>query len=128
MSNKQLSICIVGKNAGESLAKCIDSSLKICPEVIYVNLGSDGQGKSKASELGASVVDLDSLPSTLHSEWVLFLKPTEIPLVTSKKILHSVLSDKQAQGYLVYTRSNDAKNLLEKYQFIQNLEQYKKKC
>ena len=90
MLNKQLSICIVGKDGEKYLPECIKCSLKISRNVIYLGLGLDDESKSKASELGASVVDLDSLFSALQSEWVLFLIPNEVPVLTSEKALCSI--------------------------------------
>jgi hypothetical protein len=85
MVNKELSICILGKGNTKYLPKCIEDALKISREVLYIDLGSDDKNKSKARELGARVVDVDSFPSFLQTEWVLFLRPTEAAVLTSKK-------------------------------------------
>ena len=126
MVNNQLSVCISGKGNTEYLSKCVKDALKISREVIYIDSGSDDQSKSKARELGARIVDFDSFASTLKTEWVLFLRPTEAAVLTSKKGLYSMLNNKEHNGYLVYTKSDTAKSLLEKYQLIRTLGQYKK--
>ena len=124
--NKMLSICIFGKNCVSELKDCIRHANELTDKILFVDLGSDDQSKSKAAELGARVVDLHSFTSTLQSEWVLFLKPSEAAVLTSKRNLYSILSNKRAQGYLVYTKNINTEDLLKEYQFIQNLRQYKK--
>ena len=125
MVNKELSVCISGKDKEGFLAKCVDYASKMSREVIYVDLGSDDQGKSKAAEQGAQVVDLDSLPSALQTEWVLFIKPEERAVVSSAKKLQKIMMNKQVQGYGVYTNSIKARHLLEDYQWIMKLDQFK---
>jgi glycosyltransferase involved in cell wall biosynthesis len=125
MVNKELSVCILGKDKEEFLPKCLKDALKMSREVIYVDLESDDQSKAKAIELGARVVDLDSLPSALQAEWVLFIKPEEKPVLSSVKKLQKMLMNKQAPGYGVYTNSTNTTHLVENYQWIKKLEQFK---
>ena len=125
MVNNRLSICIVGKGNMKYLPECIDYASKLSRKIIYIDLGSDDQSKSKAKELGAQVVDLDSLPSALQTEWVLFIRPEERPVASSAKKLQKMIRDKQAQGYGVYTNSIKARHLLENYQWIMKLDQFK---
>jgi hypothetical protein len=80
-----LSVCIFGAKGGSMLKDCIRNASKLTDKIFFVDLGSDGQSKSKARELGAKVVDLDSFTSYLKSKWVLFIKPEE------KAVLRAVL-------------------------------------
>jgi hypothetical protein len=125
MVNKELSVCILGKDKEEFLAKCIDCASKISREVFYIDLGSDDQSKSKARELGVQVVDLESFTSALQSEWVLFIKPEERAVVSSAKKFQKMMRNKQTQGYGIYANSTKAKYLLENYQWIMKLDQFK---
>jgi len=125
MVNNQLSICILGKGNMKYLPECIDCALKISREIIYIDSGSDDQTKAKATELGAQVVDLDSLPSVLRSEWVLFIRPDERAVLSSAKMLQKIMRNKQVQGYGIYTNSTKAGHVLEDYQWIMKLDQFK---
>ena len=125
MVNKELSVCILGKDKEEFLPKCIEDASKISREVLYIDLGADDQSKSKAVELGVRVVDFDSLQSALQTEWVLFIKPEEKPVLSSVKKLQKMLMNKQAPGYGVYTNSTNTTHLVENYQWIKKLEQFK---
>jgi hypothetical protein len=75
--SKLLTICIFGKNCVSILHDCIKHATELTDGIFFVDLGSDDQSKSKARELGAKVVDLDSFTSYLKSKWVLFIKPEE---------------------------------------------------
>lgn len=125
MVTDKLSICIVGKDTEGHLAICIDLASKICRKIFYVDLEPDDEARSKAIELGARVVDLDSLPSALQAEWVLFIKPEERPVVSSAKMLQKIMRNRQVQGYGIYTNSTKARHLLENYQWIMKLDQFK---
>jgi len=125
MVNNQLSVCILGKDKEGFLAKCIDCASKISREVIYIDLGTDDQAKSKARELGARVVGLDFLPSALKTEWVLFLKSNEKPVVRSGANLSELLAKRDVDAYTVFTKSIMDSSLLQPYQWVQNLEQFK---
>jgi len=122
----QISVCILGMGDGKCLGKCIDCASKISPNVLYVDLGSNDQSKSQASELGVRIVTRDSLLSVLESEWVLFINEEEKPVISSAKEFQKKLRNKQVQGYGVYTRSTTVENLLKDYQWIRKLEQFKK--
>lgn len=121
-----VSVCIFGKNCASELKGSIRNARELTDAVVFIDLGSDDQGKRKVSNLGIQVVDLASLPSVLQSEWVLFVRPCEVPVLTSESTLYSMLNDEQKKGYLVYSKGNTVENLLENYQLIRNLGQYDK--
>jgi pentatricopeptide repeat protein len=125
MVNKELSVCILGKGNTKYLSKCIEYASKISREVLYIDLDSDDQSKSNAAELGVLVVDLDSFTSALPSEWVLFIKPEERAVVPSAKKFQKVQKNSQIQGYGVYANSTKTRRLLEDYQWVRKLEQFK---
>lgn len=125
MVNKELSICILGKGNTEYLPKCIEYASKISREVLYVDLGSDDEGKAGAIELGARVVDLDSLPSSLQTDWVFFLKAYEKPVIRSGANLSKLLARRDVDAYTVFVKSIMDSSLLEPYQWVRNLEQFK---
>ena len=126
MGNNELSICIVGKGNAEHLPESIGYASKISRKVIYVDLESDIQAESKARELGARVVDSDSMLLALQTGWVLFIKSNEMPVLSSAKRLRKMLRGGQIEGCGVYTKSTRAGNLLKNYQWVQKLKQYKK--
>jgi len=128
MNNKlknMLSVCIFGAKDGPILKNCIENASKLTDKIFFVDLGSDNQGKSKAIELGARVVDLDTFASALQSEWVLFIKPEERAAVSSAKKFQKMMRNKQAQGYGIYANSIQTRHLLEDYRWIMKLDQFK---
>ena len=125
MITNKLSVCILGKGNTEYLPKCIEYASKISREVLYIDLESDNQSKSKAREPGASVVDLDSFPSSLQTEWVLFLRPYEKPVIRSGANLPELLARRDIDGYTVFVKSIMDSSLLQPYQWVRNLEQFK---
>ena len=120
-----LSIYILGKDSSANLQACIEHAAKVTKNMFVVDLGLDDQSKTKARELGARIVDFDSFASTLKTEWVLFIKPEEKPVLSSVKKLQKMLMNKQAPGYGVYTNSTNTTHLVENYQWIKKLEQFK---
>lgn len=124
-TNKLLSICIVGKNCISVIGECIKNAKSYTKNIFFVDLGSDHQSRSKTEELGAMMVDGESLLSALCTEWVLFLKANEEIALESKKTMKSILKDTSREGYLVYTKSDAARDLIYNYQLVQNLGQYK---
>jgi pentatricopeptide repeat protein len=120
-----LSICIFGKNCVSILHDCIKHATKLTDEIFFVDVGSDDQSKSKAAKLGARVVELHSLPSALQTEWVLFIKPDERQVLSSAKKFQKMIRNKQMPGYGVYTNSTNTRYLLEDYQWVPKLEQFK---
>ena len=125
MVNNQLSICIVGKGNTKYLSECIECASKISRKIIYIDLGSDDQGKSKAKELGVNIADQGSLLSVLKSEWVLFIKSEERAVVSSVKKSKKMMMNKQMPGYGVYTRSSNVNSLLENYHWVRKVGQFK---
>jgi glycosyltransferase involved in cell wall biosynthesis len=126
MSNlNQLAICIIGMDDGKFLPRCIDYASKITREVIYIDLGLDDRGQLKAKELSIKIVKPGSLLSLLKSEWVLFIRPDEFPVLSSADKLKKILRNKGIAGLGVYTRSSRGNKLLEDYQWIRKLEQFK---
>ena len=123
--NIKLSICIFGKNCVSILCDCVKHATELTDEIFFVDLGSDDQTKAKATELGAQVVDLDSLPSALQTEWVLFIKPEERPVLSSAKKFQKMIRNKQVPGYGIYNNSTKTRHLLEDYQWVRKLEQFK---
>jgi len=126
MVNNQLSICILGKGNMKYLPECIDYASKISRKISYIDLGSNDKSKSQAKELRAQVVDLNSFASAVQTEWVLFIKPDERAVLSSAKTFQKGLKNQQAQGYGVYTNSAKARHLVEDYQWVRKLEQFKK--
>jgi len=125
MDNNQLVICILGKGDTEYLPKCIEYASKISLEVLYIDLESDDQSKSKARELGAQIVDLHSFVSDLQTEWVLFIKPDEMPVLSSAKKLTKILLNQYIDGYSVFVKTIIEPSFLEPYQWIKSLGQLK---
>jgi len=126
MIDNQLSICILGKGNMEYLSGCVKNALKISLEVFYIDLESDNQNKDKARKLGVRIVDLNSLTTALTSEWVLlFIKSEERPVVSSPEKFKKELENKQAQGYGIYTKNLKIRPLIEDYQWVIKLEQFK---
>lgn len=120
-----LSICIIG-NDTSSFQRCIDHASKHSSKVLlYLEPDVSQQYKESASGLGARLVDKKSLSEVLETEWILFLKPNEKFVPGPGKILKSILRDTSPQGYFVHTKSDAVKHLIDNYQLIKNLQQYK---
>lgn len=56
----KIGIVVIGRNEGERLRICLNSVLKFCSNVIYVDSGSNDGSVTLAKDLGAIVVKLDS--------------------------------------------------------------------
>jgi glycosyltransferase involved in cell wall biosynthesis len=123
--SKLLTICIFGKNCVSILHDCIKHATELTDGIFFVDLGSDDQSKSKARELGAKVVDLDSFTSYLKSKWVLFIKPEEKAVLRSRKDLCGILSNQSLNGYSVMTQRYIEPSALAGFQWVSSLEQYK---
>lgn len=125
MMTDLLSICIIGKDT-KHLHECINYASKVSSKIIYVDLDADKQNEEKASDLGARIVNKDSLSCALQTQWVVFLKPNEKLVLESKKALESIVKDSShSGGCLVYTKSDGVKDLIDNYQLVKNLQQYK---
>lgn len=125
MTNKErLSICIVDVDGSAPLAESVAGALKICSHVIYLDRGQCEARKSEAAGLGADVAAFPAIAHCVGADWILFVKPTEVPEVRSEVALNETLANMTAEGYLVLTESDMAQKQLEGYQLISNLMQY----
>ncbi|HUS99201.1 MAG TPA: glycosyltransferase, partial [Candidatus Thermoplasmatota archaeon] len=68
---------------------------------------------------------MNTLTSVLRLEWVLFIKPDEMPVVSSVNKLMKMLKETSTMGYGVYTRSTRIDNLIQNYQWVRKLDQFK---
>lgn len=120
-----LSICILGKRCVPELQDCIQYAAELTPKVFFIDLGLAADDIGRIEELGTPVVNLDSFPSEIETDWVLFIKPEERVILSSAKKLAHMLMSKQVSGYGVHTKTTDSRHLLEDFQWIKQLEQFK---
>ncbi len=123
--NTILSICILGKSCVSELHNCIQYAAELTQKLFFIDLGLAVEDIAKIKELGIQVVNLDSFTSEIETDWVLFIKPEERVILSSAKKLAKMLMSKQAPGYGVHTKTTDSRHLLENYQWIKKLEQFK---
>ncbi len=123
--NKMLSICIFGENCLSSLEQCVRHAKKLTNRIFLIDMKSDDQIKLETEDLGIQVIDASSLLSALQSEWVLFVKPEERPVLSSNENLCSSLGNRLIDGYAVSVKSIIEPSLLEPYQWVKNLGQLK---
>ena len=127
MDVDQLTVLIVDGDDSKHLERCIEYASRIGREVVYLNTRLDEQGISRAKRLGVCVAPLDAFkPSDLHTDWVLFIRPWERPVLSSAKEFSKKLMTKKApEGYGVYVTKTDMKHLLEQFQWVRKLDQFK---
>ena len=120
-----LSICILGKRCVSQLQDCIQYAAELTQKVFFIDLGLAVEDITKIKELGIQVIALDSFTSEIETDWVLFIKPEERVTLSSAKKLAKMLVSKQAPGYGVHTKTTKDRHLLENYQCIRKIEQFK---
>lgn len=120
-----LSICIYGKSFVSELGNCIKYAAELTQKLFFIDLGIAAEEIAKITELGLQVVNLDSFISEIETDWVLFIKPEERVILSSAKKLANMLMSKQTPGYGVHTKTTKDRPLLENYQWIRKLEQFK---
>ena len=120
-----LSICVFGKNHISKLHECIQYAAELTNNLFFIDLGLAVEDIAQIKNLGIQVVNLDSFISEIETDWVLFIKPEERVIISSAKKLTKMLTSKQAPGYGVHTKTTKDRHLLENYQWIKKLEQFK---
>ena len=126
MGADQLSVFIIGGGNPKHLERCIEHASEIGREVVYLNSGFNDRGIARARRLGARLVALDSFTSSaLHTDWGLFIRPEERPVLSSAKELQETMMSNKAPGYGVYVTTANTRHLLEQYQWIRKLDQFK---
>jgi glycosyltransferase involved in cell wall biosynthesis len=104
-----LSVCIIGRDEGVHIEKCIKSVNEIASEVVYVDTGSRDETPVLAYQMGASVykVPWNSDFSEIRNyalekasgEWVLFLDADEILPDESRKEIANLIKEGNCSGY-----------------------------
>ena len=120
-----LSICIFGKSCIPELRDCIKHAAEVTQKLFFIDLGLAVEDIAKIKGLGIQVVNLDSFTSEIEIDWVLFIKPEERVILSSSNKLTKMLMSKQTPGYGVHTKTTKDRHLLENYQWIRKLEQFK---
>jgi GT2 family glycosyltransferase len=59
VSDASLGVVVIGRNEGERLRLCLESVRALASQIVYVDSGSTDHSRSMASEMGASVIELD---------------------------------------------------------------------
>lgn len=57
--DEYLGVVVIGRNEGERLRLCLDSVRRLASQIVYVDSGSTDNSRSMATEMGASVIELD---------------------------------------------------------------------
>jgi len=60
--SETVGVVVIGRNEGKRLLICLESVIKMCTHIVYVDSGSSDGSVSSASAMGVQVVELD--PST----------------------------------------------------------------
>jgi len=130
---KNVSICIVGRDQAALLGGCIDSCLEVSRRTVYVDLGSTDDSITVAEQKGVAVVCSGPSPDENQKEirravgegWTLFVKPDERPVLAPDADLNTVLNDDSLQGCGLVVKDAMGPEILEDYQWMKINEQYK---
>ncbi len=123
--DKTLSIFILGENDLSSMQYCIKYAAKLTKKIFFVDPGLTNENIVKIREWRARIVGLDSFASALQTDWILFIRPKERPVLSSAKTFRHALRNKQRLGYGVFTKSVSAQDSLKDYQWVKKLEQFR---
>lgn len=120
-----LAICVLGKRCISELGDCIKYAAELTQHIFFIDLGLTAEDTGIAKGLGVKVINLDSFTSDVNTDWVLFIKPEERVVLSSANKLIRMLTGNQVPGYGVHTKTTQNRLLLESYQWIKKLEQFK---
>ncbi|TSA52861.1 MAG: glycosyltransferase [Planctomycetaceae bacterium] len=128
-----LSICIVGKDNSDLLGECIDSCLKLSQNIVYIDLKSMDDSITVAKQKGVTIVQNESslagiekdVKRAVGSDWILFVKPDEKPVLKPNIKLDKILNESSLQGYSLIVKDSMGPEILENYQWMKITEQYK---
>ncbi|MBM7866456.1 glycosyltransferase [Heliobacterium gestii] len=106
-----LSLCVIGRNEGAALARCLVSAAEIADEIIYVDTGSDDDSVTLAEQLGAAVHPIawkDSYAGAKNAalaaatgEWILQLDADEFLPDTSRSAIMNQLATPDQDAYIL---------------------------
>ncbi len=128
-----LSICIVGKDKGDLLGECINSCLNLSRDIVYIDLKSTDDSIAVAKQKGVTILRNESSPAVIEkdlkravkSDWTLFVKPDENPVLKPNIKLDKILNNNFPQKYSLIVKNSIEPEILENYQWMKINEQYK---
>ena len=108
---KKISLCMIVKNEGAALGRCLNSVFGIVDEIIVVDTGSTDSTCKIARQYGAVIHHFlwndnfsDARNASLalaQGDWILFLDADEELSSDSRKILTRLIQNNTAEGYFV---------------------------
>jgi len=108
---EKISLCMIVKNEGLALGRCLNSVLGIVDEIIVVDTGSTDSTCEIARQYGAIIHHFpwndnfsDARNTSLelaHGDWIIFLDADEELSSNSQKILTRLIENKTVDGYFV---------------------------
>ena len=108
---KKISLCMIVKNEGQTLSRCLDSVLSIVDEIIVVDTGSTDSTCEIAHQYGANLHHFpwndnfsDARNASLElaqGDWILFLDADEELSPDSREILIRLIENETIEGYFV---------------------------
>lgn len=108
---KKISLCMIVKNEGKSLAKCLNSVSSIAHEIIVVDTGSSDSTCEIARQYGAIIHRFpwnndfsDARNASLElaqGDWILFLDADEELSPDSREILIQLVENNAIEGYFL---------------------------
>lgn len=108
---KKISLCMIVKNEGQTLSRCLNSVFSIVNEIIIVDTGSTDSTCDIARQYGAILHHFpwndnfsDARNASLElaqGDWILFLDADEELSPGSQEILFRLIENEKIEGYFV---------------------------
>lgn len=108
---KKISLCMIVKNEGQTLSRCLNSVFGMVDEIIVVDTGSTDSTCNLAQQYGAIIHHFpwndnfsDARNASLElaqGDWILFLDADEELSLGSQEILSHLIENEKIDGYFV---------------------------
>ncbi|MEA1961700.1 MAG: glycosyltransferase [Bacillota bacterium] len=106
-----LTVCIIGQNEEDHIARCIKSVNEIAQEVLFMDMGSTDSSAAVAEEYGAEVYPghwpecpLDLYQNTIEAasgEWILIMKADEVAANEAHAPITQTIKEGIHEGYVI---------------------------
>ncbi len=138
MSELTISLCMIAKNEGDNLRRCLDSINSEVDQIILVDTGSSDQTVEIAREYGAVVIEEEwendfsshrnSALKVAGSDWILFLDCDEELAPASRGRVKEIIEDDNYEAYyldVVNKVEDDAEISFPSIRLFKNREEYR---
>lgn len=115
MANQTISLCMIVKNEGKNIDKCLNSVKEIANEIIIVDTGSTDNTKDTAKKFNAKIIDFkwaddfsaarNESISHAAKDWILVMDADEVLDNEGLKAIKELTSDKESDAFLLLQKN-----------------------